>query len=164
MKKYLFYNYQELLKYSIDLVNGLQVLQQYRITHKNINPNNIFIKNDTLVLGCIGIDIKENITSDNDVINPIFYSSPEVLNETRIYTPGSDIFAVGCVLYELYTNRVPFYSNNDEEIRQNIINPHYKLPIVRHPVIIPMQDLIIEMLDRDYLSRITLIDVFNSIY
>ena len=41
-----------------------------------------------------------------------FYISPEVL-DGKLASPASDLWAFGCILYQLYTGKVLFYEDNE---------------------------------------------------
>jgi serine/threonine protein kinase len=45
--------------------------------------------------------------------------APEVIQENKVST-ATDYWAVGVILYELYTNKTPFYNGNIDEIFDNI--------------------------------------------
>ena len=56
-----------------------------------------------------------------------YYVSPEMLNESRA-TPGSDYWALGCILYKLLFGAVPFEGANENLTFEKILNRELVFP------------------------------------
>ncbi|MDF1525788.1 MAG: protein kinase [bacterium] len=104
------------------LMDVVSHLHDNDIVHRDIKPDNIIVRPDgTIVLLDYGIvrRMKEMETSAT-VIGTRPYMSPEQINgrsERR-----SDIWALGVVMYQLYTGSLPFSGNTEIELMQNILN------------------------------------------
>lgn len=104
------------------LMDVVSHLHDKDIVHRDIKPDNIIVRPDgTIVLLDYGIvrRMKEMETSAT-VIGTRPYMSPEQVNgksERR-----SDIWALGIVMYQLYTGSLPFSGNTEMELMQNILN------------------------------------------
>jgi serine/threonine protein kinase len=57
------------------------------------------------------------------------YMSPEVVSEEKDYTSKIDVWALGCVLYELLTLERLFDAKNDFKIKEKILYGEIKLPV-----------------------------------
>jgi NIMA (never in mitosis gene a)-related kinase len=81
-----------------------------KIMHRDLKPGNIFLDADYNVkLGDFGLSRvmgDESIFAYTHVGTP-YYMSPEQINEQR-YNEKSDIWSLGCVIYEIAALRAPF--------------------------------------------------------
>ena len=123
----------------IQIVSGLRYMKNNKIIYKDLNPNNILIysKNKIKLIDFgLAIDLnsprnneKEKINVINQSVSPefegsIFYSSPEVMNNELI-DYSCDIWALGCILYEMIKLKPPFNGDNPLTIAKNICDLNF---------------------------------------
>jgi len=104
------------------LLDVLTHLHDHNIVHRDVKPDNIVVRPDgTIVLLDYGIVRRmAELETSPTVIGTRPYMSPEQVNgksERR-----SDIWALGVVIYQMYTGRLPFLGNTEIELMQNILN------------------------------------------
>jgi serine/threonine protein kinase len=95
------------------------------LIHRNLKPENILIKytdnnRTNFDIKLSSFKFSEFITEEikeYDYVGTENYMAPEV--ENRYYNNKCDLWSLGVILYELYTNKYIFYSNNAEETRIN---------------------------------------------
>ena len=131
----------------IQLSLGLSYLHHKKILHRDIKTKNIFIKNNlTVKIGDFGIAKILNSTSSyaHTFIGTPYYISPELCKD-QPYNDKSDVWSLGCVLYELCTLNHPFEGGTQVEIYEKImtqkfkaISPDYSLELKK------MVDLLLE--------------------
>ena len=84
-----------------------------KILHRDIKPSNVFLDNDNNVkLGDFGLSLmlnKEMFAYSN--VGTPYYMSPEQVDENK-YNEKSDIWSLGCFLYELAALHPPFEAHN----------------------------------------------------
>lgn len=107
----------------IQILLGLNHLHSNKIMHRDIKLQNIFLTKDGYVkLGDLGIakEIKDNECANTVVGSPI-YMAPEVFNNVP-YNNKSDVWALGCLLYEIVALKPLFNANNVAQIYCQILN------------------------------------------
>ena len=101
-------------KFFIEMSLGLQYLHANRILHRDIKTINMFLaKDDKIKIGDLGVARELNQTANmaHTVVGTPYYLSPELCEE-KPYNNKSDIWSLGCVLYEMCTLRHPFEAQN----------------------------------------------------
>jgi NIMA (never in mitosis gene a)-related kinase len=89
-------------------VKGLQSLHELNIVHRDIKSANLFIsKNGMLKLGDMNVSKVAKRGFLSTQTGTPYYASPEVWKD-KPYDVKSDIWSLGCVLYELCALAPPF--------------------------------------------------------
>ncbi|KAI8929250.1 kinase-like domain-containing protein [Entophlyctis helioformis] len=93
------------------------------ILHRDIKPDNVFLdKMLNVKLGDFGLSrIIDNpeVEFAKTYVGTPFYMSPELVNESR-YNTKSDVWALGCIIYELCTLEPPFQANSQPALATKI--------------------------------------------
>ena len=95
-------------------VHAIHTHKQGKIIHRDIKPSNIFLdKNNNIKLGDFGLSriLPQETTFAYSHVGTPYYMSPEQIEETK-YNEKSDIWSLGCFLYELAALRPPFQAKN----------------------------------------------------
>ncbi|KAK3939422.1 G2-specific protein kinase nim-1 [Diplogelasinospora grovesii] len=91
------------------------------ILHRDLKPENVFLSEDNSVkLGDFGLSkmIQSHDFASTYVGTP-FYMSPEICAAEK-YTLKSDIWSLGCIIYELCTREPPFNAKSHFQLVQKI--------------------------------------------
>lgn len=96
------------------------------ILHRDLKPENIFLGGDQSVkLGDFGLSkVMQSHDFASTYVGTPFYMSPEICASER-YTLYSDIWSVGCIIYELCTHNPPFNANSHLQLIQRIRKGEY---------------------------------------
>jgi serine/threonine protein kinase len=153
-------------------LNGLEP----KIIHRDIKPQNIFIKGKTCVLGDFGLmkvcseENQDEEADRNDMKSyigmPFYYRTPDLVAYTKgesELTTASDVFQLGLVLTELFTKRNPCVTPNDklDPVKmERIGNIPGELGGLIFKTIIPM----LEMEPKDRPSTKDLLDHWNGVF
>ena len=114
-------------KLFIQIVIGLTELHNMKILHRDLKTSNIFLTNNyDIKIGDLGVAKK---LSNNDftktLIGTPYYLSPEIC-KSKPYNEKSDIWALGCILYELCTFKHPFETTNQAVLVHKILKENPK--------------------------------------
>lgn len=95
--------------------------QSMMILHRDLKPENIFLGDDQSVkLGDFGLSkLMQSHDFASTYVGTPFYMSPEICAAEK-YTLHSDIWSVGCIMYELCTKEPPFNANSHLQLVQRI--------------------------------------------
>ncbi|KHJ31819.1 putative protein kinase [Erysiphe necator] len=91
------------------------------ILHRDLKPENVFLGEDNFVkLGDFGLSkIMKSHDFASTYVGTPFYMSPEICAAER-YTLKSDIWALGCIIYELCSREPPFNAKTHFQLIQKI--------------------------------------------
>ena len=85
-----------------------------KILHRDLKPTNVFIDaQNNIKIGDFGLArlMGEDSVFDSTNVGTPYYMSPEQISEQK-YNEKCDIWATGCVIYELCSLRAPFEATN----------------------------------------------------
>ncbi|CAG9320770.1 unnamed protein product [Blepharisma stoltei] len=111
-------------EYMYQIASALKHMHDKRIMHRDLKPANIFISADnSLKLGDLGLGrylSSQTIEAFSRVGTPL-YMSPEVLKGNG-YDWKSDVWSLGCVVYELACLRSPFKQEDQKMSLYDLFN------------------------------------------
>lgn len=145
-KKNLF-SENKILHWFVQLALGLHYMHSNKVLHRDLKTQNVFLLgNGRLVLGDLGISKVLDGTMDfaQTCIGTPYYMSPEIF-QNKPYSYKSDVWALGCVLYEMTTLNHAFDANSLNGLAGKIIKGRY--PPIHHKYSRHLRDLIQSMLE-----------------
>src|SRR4051812_29799873 len=84
--------------------------------HRDIKPGNVLIEGERVWLTDFGagkdLDARDTRTATGQWVGTVDYVAPELL-DGQTATARSDVYSLGCLLFETLTGRVPFPREND---------------------------------------------------
>ena len=115
---------EEIWEMLIQLTEGLHHLHDRRVLHRDIKLENIFVDGRGAVkIGDLGLGrllSTESSHARTGVGTPLYFS-PEMCEE-RPYNEKSDVWALGCLVYELCCFTPPFAASNQLALAQKILH------------------------------------------
>jgi serine/threonine-protein kinase len=98
------------LDITIEVLAGLHFAHQRGVIHRDVKPSNVRVAPDGRVkimdFGIARLQ-KADATGSGAIVGTPTYMAPEQITNGAI-TPATDVFSVGCMLYELLTYQRPF--------------------------------------------------------
>ena len=152
----------KILDIFVQICLGLKYLHDRKILHRDLKPQNVFLTKQQIVkLGDFGISRTLDNTDDvaKTRVGTPLYCSPEICMG-RSYNSKSDIWSLGCILYELMTFHHAFTGFSLGDITVKILT--------KSPAPMPFQysselrQLAIRLLDKNPTKRPTINDIFKD--
>ena len=147
----------EAVRIMMQIVSAIAAAHQNRIIHRDIKPQNILIDREGNVkITDFGIAVAlsdTSLTQTNTLLGSVHYLSPEQARG-GMATVQTDIYALGIVLYELLTGRVPF----DGESAVSIALKHFQEPlppVVNPTAMVPqsLENIVLKATAKDPMNR-----------
>lgn len=128
----------------VQIASGLKQAHAQGIVHRDLKPANVMMRGTTPVLTDFGVarelSAATRITTDNMIVGTPVYMSPEQAQGGEV-DGRADLYALGILLHELLTGRVPF--TGDSPIA--VCMQHLTAPL---PVLPPRFAMLQPVLDR----------------
>jgi serine/threonine protein kinase/uncharacterized caspase-like protein len=111
------------------LARAVAYAHERGVLHRDLKPSNILLTRDgRLKIADFGLaKIQKNIADDANTTapgvilgTPTYMAPEQALGEHTKVGPATDVYALGVVLYELFTGRPPFHADRDSIMRQVI--------------------------------------------
>lgn len=109
----------------IQALDGLQHAHYKNILHRDIKPANLMLTREGSVklmdFGIARMVGSQRLTRADRVVGTLEYMAPELLNGADP-SVQSDLYAVGILLYELLSGKMPFETTTDNTLINQILN------------------------------------------
>jgi serine/threonine protein kinase len=166
-----------------DVAGGLGAVHALGVLHRDVKPDNVFLTAEgttkLLDFGLARIDrdlapfdsqfetTEEALSLPGSVLGTLPYMSPEQARGDRV-DPRSDIFSLGCVLYEMVYGARPFSGDSHADLLASILKdePSWRS---NHDVTVPgaLVGVIAQCLSKDrrdrFASSVSLLDALDRV-
>lgn len=102
---------EQVVAYGLQMCAALECSHQNKVIHRDVKPSNFLIANDRQLklsdFGLASVAASRRITAAGKTAGTLLYMSPEQIRGGEL-TPQTDLYALGCVFYELLTGKPPY--------------------------------------------------------
>lgn len=113
---------EECVQITCDVASALAHAHSKGVIHRDVKPENILLSDGHALIADFGIarttEVRtgERLTSSGLIVGTSQYMSPEQASGERNIDPRSDIYSLGCVLYEMLAGIEPFVGPNVQAV------------------------------------------------
>ena len=100
------------------ILQGLSFMHKYGFFHRDLKPENLLIVGDTIKIADFGLAREiRSIPPYTEYVSTRYYRAPECILKSSNYNSPIDIWALGCIMAEMYLHPQPlFFGNNEKEV------------------------------------------------
>lgn len=157
---------EQILHIGAEVSSALAAAHKIGLIHRDLKTDNVLIEEDPVTgkrrcvlldFGLAFIETSDELgrltrESDNNVAGTPLYMSPEQISSAAL-TSATDIYSLGCMMYELFTGETPFEGGEAVSVIKVMTRHMFRAPEpLRHkvPTIpLPLEELIMAMLSKD---------------
>ena len=135
------------------VVSGLEAAHERDLIHRDIKTSNILLTPEgEPKIADFGIAQGPNLTATSTVHGSIHYMAPEqALGATS--DARTDLYGLGCVLYEMLTGSTPFSGTTAEVIQQHLVSDPRPVQVLRANVSDGLSELTLRLLRKNPKER-----------
>ncbi|XP_051645069.1 serine/threonine-protein kinase Nek11 isoform X2 [Manacus candei] len=153
----------QVVEWFIQLLLGVNYMHERRILHRDLKAKNIFLKDNLLKIGDFGVSCLLMGSCDlaTTFTGTPYYMSPEVLKHQG-YNTKSDIWSLGCILYEMCCMNHAFTGQNFLSVVIKIVEGDTPSLPDRYPS--KLNALLSSMLNKNPSLRPTAAEILKTSY
>ena len=142
------------IRISTAVADALQYAHAHGVIHRDVKPENILLQDGHAVVADFGIALAarsadSRMTETGMSLGTPHYMSPEQAMGERDLDARTDVYALGCVLYEMLTGQPPFTGPTAQSIVAKVITERAAPPsALRSTVNEPLDDAVLTALEK----------------
>ncbi len=129
------------VRLTIEVASALDYAHRHGVIHRDIKPENILLHDGRALVADFGIALAvtsaggQRLTETGMSLGTPHYMSPEQAMGDREITPKSDVYALGCVLYEMLLGEPPFTGPTAQAIIVRVLMEEPRSPTLQRKTI-----------------------------
>lgn len=157
----------EAVKLGTEAAEAIGYAHSLGVIHRDIKPENILLSRGHAVVADFGIaraiDVArdDHMTASGVALGTTAYMSPEQAL-AEVVDARSDVWALGCVMYEMLVGRPPFGAGGREALARSITGHPDPIAAVRNDVPMDVETIVMKALARDRENRFANASEFAS--
>jgi serine/threonine-protein kinase len=156
---------REVMTWMVEVLDGLEAVHAAGVIHRDLKPSNLFLARTGVGTqvklidfgiakhtGSSGRDAPKTLVSA--IVGTPDYMSPEQVNGGSV-TAATDLYALGCVMFEMLTGKVPFFEEESSvrKMLSHVDRPAPRVSTVLKTIAKGVDDLVASTLSKDPAAR-----------
>ncbi len=147
-------SWEQVIEFGLQICEALEYAHHHAIIHRDLKPANLFLdKSGQLKLGDFGIarDTQATaLTSAGKTVGTYAYMAPEQIVGKPPVSPKTDLYALGCVMFEMLTGKPPFLAETHAEmLYQHVENEPPRVTATAIDCPIWLESIVMQLLEKD---------------
>ena len=115
------------LGFARDVATALRYAHERGVMHRDVKPENILLARGRALIAdfglarAIGAADYTKLTATGVIVGTLYYMSPEQLREEPDLDQRTDVYSLGCMLYEMLTGELPYTGRTLTEVASRIL-------------------------------------------
>ncbi|WP_161602283.1 serine/threonine protein kinase [Tautonia marina] len=149
-----FLPWDEVVELGIQLCQALQFAHEHQVVHRDLKPSNLMLTKDGQIkLTDFGIakdlDATTDLTKTGRTLGTVAYMAPEQIHGKIPISHWTDLYALGCLLYQMLTGQTPFAGSSPVILMQAHLNTPPPRPSEKNPDIPrALDDLVVRLMSK----------------
>lgn len=98
-------------------LQGVAYMHKYGFFHRDLKPENLLVKGEKIKIADFGLAREiRSLPPYTDYVSTRWYRAPECILKSTKYNSPIDIWAMGCIMAELYNFKPLFFGNSEKEV------------------------------------------------
>lgn len=106
--------------YMVQICSGLAYAHEWGIIHRDLTPANLLLTAEGQVkiadFGIARVSYGKRLTATKHTLGTVAYMAPEQIRGKPAVSHQSDLYTLGCVMFEMLTGRLPFVAESTAEM------------------------------------------------
>ncbi len=148
----------EVVRLAIQVCDALQYAHERGVVHRDLKPSNLMVTPESQIkLTDFGIakDLDATaLTAPNRTLGTAAYMAPEQIRGHRDISHKTDLYSLGCVLYQMLTGQPPFRGTGTLALMNAHLNTPPPRPSKKTPQIpLALDDLVVTLMAKSVTDR-----------
>lgn len=134
---------------------ALDYAHEQGVIHRDVKPSNILIdKQGNTVLTDFGLALLTEVGTRGEIFGSPHYMAPEQAISSARVVPQTDLYAMGVILYEMFTGQLPFDAPDPLDVAMMQMSEQPPQPCEIRPQLDPaIQEVILKAMDKEPANR-----------
>jgi len=151
-------SWEATVEYALQICDGLAYAHSWGIVHRDLTPGNLLIGEEGEIkiadFGIARVQFGKRLTATKHTLGTMAYMAPEQIRGTPPVSHKTDLYTLGCVLFEMLTGRLPFQADSTAPmLYAHLESPPPRVSSIVLDCPVWLDALVSQMLEKDPANR-----------
>ena len=150
--------WEAVIDYGLQICEGLACAHEWGVIHRDLTPANLLLTEEGKIkiadFGIARVQYGKRLTAAKHTLGTVAYMSPEQIRGEPPVSHRTDLYTLGCVLFELLTGKLPFNPDSTAQMLfQHLDEPPPRVTSLVLDCPVWLDLLVGQLLEKDPLQR-----------